>query len=204
MQTSGLAMAARADSSPAARVVLQSPLEVAFDLHSRSLYRYFAVRVGGDASAADDLMQQLWLQVCRTPEVRVPREADALEAWLRTIARNLIRERWRRRQRGGREVLLPDPALAAELAEHMRVEALPSEMLERKEVRDQLLLALTELDSADQSLIVGHYFQRRSFEDLAAELSVSSRSVEGRLYRARGRLRARLTELDPEGGPTHA
>ena len=38
---------------------VQSGLGAAFDRCSRGLYRYFAVRAGGDAHLADDLMQQL-------------------------------------------------------------------------------------------------------------------------------------------------
>ena len=57
--------------------------------------------------------------------------------------------------------------------------------MERREGRDQLVLALTGLPTADQELIVGRYFQGRSHTDLAADLGISARAVEGRLYRAR-------------------
>jgi RNA polymerase sigma-70 factor (ECF subfamily) len=166
-------------------------MEAAFDRCSRSIYRYIVVRVG-DAHLADDLMQQLWLQT-RKSEASVPE--DELEYWLRGIAKNLVRTHWRRQARRPASLPLPDPGLAGELAGRLVSAELPPKMLERKEVRDQLRLAITELDSADQELIVEHYFHDRSHAELAAEHGLSLRGVEGRLYRARQALRERLKNV---------
>jgi RNA polymerase sigma factor (sigma-70 family) len=166
-------------------------VHAAFDRCSRSIYRYIAVRVS-DTHLADDLMQQLWLQA-RTSEATIP--SDELEFWLRGIARNLVRTQWRRRSRRPANLPLADPGLASELAGRLGTEELPPESLERKEVRDQLLLAITELDSADQELIVEHYFHSRSQVELASERGLSPRGIEGRLYRARQALREKLRNL---------
>jgi RNA polymerase sigma-70 factor (ECF subfamily) len=166
-------------------------IHAAFDRCSRSIYRYIAVRVG-DAHLADDLMQQLWLQA-HTGGASIP--DHELEFWLRGIARNLVRTHWRRRSRRPANLPLADSGLAAELAGRLGTEELPPETLERKEVRDQLLLAITELDSADQELIVEHYFHSRSHIELATERGLSPRGIEGRLYRARQVLREKLRNL---------
>jgi RNA polymerase sigma-70 factor (ECF subfamily) len=166
-------------------------VDVAFDRCSRSIYRYVVVRVG-DAHLADDLMQQLWLQA-RTSSAGVP--SHELEFWLRGVAKNLVRTHWRRQARRPANLPLADPQLAGELAERIAREELPPTTLEHREVRDQLLLAITELDSPDQELIVGHYFHDRSHAELAAEHGLTVRGVEGRLYRARQALREKLTNL---------
>ena len=171
----------------------QTNLERAFARHGRSLYRYFAVRTGGDAHQADDLMQQLWVRA-KTGSASV--SADEIEYWLKAVAGNLVREHWRKQSTRPRHVPIADPQLAAELAARIANEDLPGECWQRKEVRDQLILAITELTSAEQKVIVGHYFQDESQASLAARLGISARAVEGRLRRARQALREKLRNLD--------
>ena len=171
----------------------RTEFEAGFDLYARSLYRYFAVRTGGDVHSAEDLMQQLWLKAA-TGETSVP--AAEIEPWLRVIARNLIRTYWRKS--AGRPERLPvaNPKLARELAERLTGELIPPAVLERREVRDQLLLAITQLGAAEQELVIEHYFHGRSHAELAAGLGIGERAVEGRLYRARQSLRRMLHQLD--------
>jgi RNA polymerase sigma-70 factor (ECF subfamily) len=156
------------------------------------LYRYIRVRTGDDHTA-DDLMQQLWLSA-RRGVADVPEER--IEFALRAIATNLVRTLWRQRKCRPPHVPIADPRLAAELAERLAHDDLPAAELERSELHDQLLLALTELPAADQELIIGYHFQDRSYADLAERLSLSVRAVEGRLYRARALLREKLSALE--------
>lgn len=190
MSVTGLASHVAIASSPADDAA--AVFDAVFERCSRSIYRYVVVRVG-DAHLADDLMQQLWLQARFSPTV-VP--GDELEFWLRGIARNLVRTHWRRRARRPKDIPLADPDVARELADRLRAAELPPDLLERREVRDQLLLAITELASAEQELIVGHYFHGRSHDELAAESGLSPRAIEGRLYRSRKALRDKLRHLD--------
>lgn len=168
-------------------------LERAFDACADSLYRYFAVRCGRDGHLADDLMQQLWVHAHNLPAT----PPDQLEFRLRAIAKNLLRTHWRRHGSRPAPVPLADPALAADLAESLVTAELPEDVLVRQEVQDQLLLALTELPSAQQALIVGHYFENRSLAELGERSGLSPRAVEGRLYRARLALREKLQNLEP-------
>jgi len=171
----------------------QADLERVFARHGRSLYRFFAVRVGGDRHRADDLMQKLWV---RANHGSTAVHAAELEYWVRGIARNLIREDWRKRAAARRHVPMVDPVVARELAEKIAVEDLPDEYLQRQEVRDQLILAITELGTIEQEVIVGYYFQGESQASLASRFGISERAVEGRLYRARRALRRKLENLE--------
>ncbi len=170
----------------------RNDLDVAFDRCARGLYRFIVVRVGGDAHLADDLMQQLWLRADRRGR-GVP--AGELAFWLRAVARNLVHDHWRTAARRPANVPMSDPALAAELSERLVTEELPEAVLDRCEVRDQLLLAVTELREEEQALIIEHYFRGASQAELACKLGISDRAVEGRLYRARQSLRASLKDL---------
>ncbi len=165
--------------------------EAAFDRCADALYRYFVVRTR-DVHLADDLMQQLWLAAQQLG----PTVPDELEYRLRAIARNLLRTYWRRQQRLPTHVPLVDPDLAAELAERLVSKELPDAELCRAEVREQLLLALTELPAQQQALLIGHYFEQRDHAELAAQFGISLRAIEGRLYRARRALRERLQHME--------
>ena len=129
-------------------------------------------------------MQQLWLgphgKAAGIPQANLP------SIRLRTIARNLLLTHWRvkaRRPGGGG---VPDPDLAASLADRLVSEAIAPHELERHKVVDRLVLAITELPAAEQGLIVGCYFDDVPHAEMAARVGISERAVEGRLYRRRG------------------
>jgi RNA polymerase sigma-70 factor (ECF subfamily) len=82
------------------------------------------------------------------------------------------------------------------LARRIDTEDLPEEVLLRKEVQDQLLLAMTALPSEVQELLIGFYFEGHSQVELAATRGVSERAIEGRLYRARLAFRDKLADLE--------
>lgn len=168
-------------------------VQSAFDRCGAALYRFFIVRTSGNAHQADDFMQQLWLQLTRCGK-SVP--AGEVEFWLRTVARNLIRAHWRQKSRRPTDVPFADASLAQDLARRLSNELVPLDLLERKETRDLLLLALTELNAEEQELLIEHYFHGRSHADLANDLGISERAVEGRMYRARQSLRARLMNIE--------
>jgi len=173
------------------RAVTEDPtdLEQAFARCSTSLYRYLWVRTGHDGHLADDLMQQLWL---KTNQSAAGIRAHEIEFWLKGVAKNLIREHWRKKKRVPRRVPIVDHTIATELARRIGNEELPDAYWQRREVMDQLLLAVTDLGSAEQELIVAHYFRGESQADLATRWSISERAVEGRLYRVRRALRRKL------------
>lgn len=141
-------------------------------------------------------MQELCLQASRTG-AGVDR-TEHIDAWLFGVARNVLRRHWRTITRRRRN--LPEARLdvGTELADMLDGEPLPNDYIERREVRQQVLLALTALPTDDQNLILQHYFDGQSQADIAAALDVSVRAIEGRLYRARQTLRERLRHLEDE------
>ena len=165
----------------------------AFERCGDALCRYFTVRTSGDPHLVDDLMQQLWLQARLSCDDL--REDDP-EPWLWRIAQNLIRAHWREQRRVPANRITANLVPARSLATRFDTEDLPPEILTRREVREQLLLALTELAVEAQELLIGCYFEGRSHAELASALGISERAVEGRLYRARLALRDKLANLD--------
>ena len=168
-----------------------------FDRSADALYRFVLVRVGGNRDVADDLLQQTCCEAARHP--RPPDGRDECEAWLRGIARNLVRRHWRNRKREADVIPLEDAALANRLADDLEARPLPPDVLIQRESVAQLLLAITSLSAADQSLIFDYYFEQRPQAVIARELGVTEKSVESRLYRVRGRLRAALRNPEKSG-----
>lgn len=186
MSNRSLPAAARHESTPTIAALF---LQLAPSVH-----RYVAVRVRSDLSAADDIMQQLWLEV-RGAELS---QISDPEPWLRGVARNLVRRYWRSRGREATPRPMTDPKVAAEVAGLLDRQQIPPELLERSDVREQVLLALTLLSAVDQELVIRAHFRAQSQTAIAAELGLTPRAVEGRLYRARSALRELLAHMDPD------
>lgn len=174
-------------------------MEAAFHRAAGGLYRFVLVRAGHDASCADDLMQQLWMRASRD-SLRLP--PDRAERWLRTVARNLLAEHWRRA--GRRPVTLAGDSLLAaeELAQRIDSHPIPPELLSREETKRALLLVMTELSDEEQELLIARYQRQTPLEEIAREQGTSIRAIEGKLYRLRATLRSRLApSADSEEGP---
>lgn len=162
-----------------------------------ALYRFILVRVRGDRDAAADLLQQTCCEAVR--HRRYPADAGECEAWLRGIARNLVRRHWRRLRRTPVRLRLDDTDLGPRLAEDLATRPLPLDELIRAEVTEQLLLAVTSLSAAEQELVFAYYFDGRAQAEIARELGVSEKSVECRLSRVRGKLRTALRDSERSG-----
>lgn len=166
---------------------------------NEALYRFILVRVRGRRDAADDLLQQTCYEAARHP--RPPAGRDQCEAWLRGIAKNLIRRHRRRLKRRAGLVPLEDAAVAGQLADDLESHPLPEDVLIKEESVAQLLLAVTSLSAADQRLVAAYYFEGRSQADIARAVQVTEKTIETRLYRVRGRLRAALQNVGKPGEP---
>ena len=106
-------------------------------------------------------------------------------AWLSALTRNAALNRKRgalRRERGQEEMResLADPAPG------------PEESLLRKERALRLQKAVEKLRGEEQTLFYRKYYYLQSTAQMAAELGLSQRAVEGRLRRLRSRLRKEL------------
>lgn len=145
--------------------------EALFAAHNRGLFRYF-LRVAGQADAARDLTQDVFLRVSRTA---VPAVGDGeLKAWLFRIARNLAIDFHRRRVRD-RAALAPDTARPAS-----------------QDVDAAVTQALNELDALDRDVFLMREVAGLSYAEIAAACDLTQDAVRSRIHRARLDLRARL------------
>jgi RNA polymerase sigma factor (sigma-70 family) len=163
------------------------------------LYAYVSRRVGGDVGLAEDLVQDTWLRAIRDWPVKgVP--AVPL-AWLIRVARNTLISHARRVR-----PQLIDPTLLD------RIEREPSAAPDDPEVASVINWGLARLRRGHAELLEDFYFAGKSVRDIARERSLSERAIEGRLRRAREKLKTKIARVasptaarvrDTDGGTKH-
>ncbi|RKR88622.1 RNA polymerase sigma-70 factor (ECF subfamily) [Micromonospora pisi] len=130
-----------------------------------------------DLAEAQDVVQEAFARALARP--RGLTDIDNPEAWLRTVAINVVRRRWRRRQ-------LLDTILRRDRPVLRLVEAAPGP--ERADLRE----ALAELPVGYREVLVLHYFADLPVDEVAQVLGVAVGTVKSRLHRGRVALAARL------------
>jgi RNA polymerase sigma-70 factor (ECF subfamily) len=148
------------------------------------LYRYVSRNACGDRALAEDVTQEAWLRAVR--EWRRKGPPDEPLAWLTTVARNLLASYFRRRRPVGLETVTPGEILAA-------VDA--GRAAESAELTTVVCHALARLPAAQAELLEAFHFDHRRMSQIAEASGISERAVEGRLRRARERLRRELESM---------
>ena len=151
------------------------------------LYSYVWRRVGGDAALAEDLVQDTWMRAIGDwPANGVPREPLA---WLLRVARNTLVSHFRRAR-----LEFVDPALLdrVERDDHGGAAEDPG-------VAAAINWALARLRRAHAELLEARYFAGKSVREIARERGMSERAVEGRLRRARQKLKKKIEQMRPRG-----
>lgn len=148
------------------------------------LYAYVSRCTGGDRALAEDVTQEAWLRAVREWQRRGPPERPL--AWLVTVARNLLASYYRRRRPSQLDSALADEALAA-------VE--PGGDTTPADTAAVVGAALARLPAAEAQLLEAFHFEDRRITQIAESRGISERAVEGRLRRARLRLRRELQSI---------
>ena len=143
------------------------------DLYATSYRKLVAqlYAVTGDRQEAEDVVQEAFMRaIGRWDQVG---GYDAPEAWLRTVALNLARSRWRRARRG-----------AAAMVRHGAPQPEPD--LSPDHVA--LMTAMRGLPEAQREALVLHHFVGMSVDEVAASVGAPSGTIKARLSRGRAAL----------------
>ncbi|MFC0528160.1 RNA polymerase sigma factor [Phytohabitans kaempferiae] len=130
-----------------------------------------------DLTEAQDVVQEAFARALARPQGLAG--VDNPEAWLRTVAVNVVRRRWRRRK-------LLDAILLRDRPVVRTVEPAPGP--ERADLRE----AIAAIPATFREVIVLHYFADLPVEEVAAVLQVPVGTVKSRLSRGRAALAERL------------
>jgi len=146
-----------------------------------ALYGFASRRCGGQRELAEDVTQEVWLRAVR--DWRRNGMPDNPLGWLLTVARNLMINDLRRR-----ETVPLDSITAAELLAAVE----NNTVSDSAEVASLVGQALTRLPKAEARLLESFHYDRFKMSQIAELYGISERAVEGRLRRARERLRREL------------
>lgn len=142
-----------------------------------------------NAADAEDAAQEAILKAFRY--IKQFREEARFSTWLIQIAVNEARMRRRKNHADVMEQIADRPDEAGNYVPRDFADwrEIPSETLERKEVREKLTEALASLGEIYRDVFVLRDMQHLSIEETAEALKISTASVKTRLLRARLMLR---------------
>jgi RNA polymerase sigma-70 factor, ECF subfamily len=148
-----------------------------------ALFAYVLWRCAGLRDVADDVVQETWLTAVRRARHFDP-SAGPFAGWLRGIAANLLRNRFRRVRRLDALAPVAFTRFAGRTPEPADAEAM------RREQAERVAVALAELSERHEAVLRAKYLEGRAVADIAAEWQESPKAVESLLTRAREAFRA--------------
>jgi RNA polymerase sigma-70 factor, ECF subfamily len=159
-------------------------MKALYDEHAGPLWRY-ALRLTGDASRAEDVVQETLLRAWQHPEVIGDTERSA-RAWLFTVARNMIIDE-RRSPRFRNVVGSLDESGAPE-------QSAPDEV---DSALDRLLIAdaMAQMSPEHRAVVERSYYRGWTTAQIAADLEIAEGTVKSRLHYAVRSLRLTLQEM---------
>ena len=151
------------------------------ELYEASYRRLLGQLIGvtGSVAEAEDVVQEAFVR--GLDRSRRLLDADNPEAWLRTVAINLARSRWRRAQR----LMRLSPRL---------VQPPPEDDADSHVV---LLQALRKLPAGQREVIALHHLADMTVAQVAETLGLPTGTVKARLARGRAALSTMLVEEGP-------
>jgi RNA polymerase sigma-70 factor (ECF subfamily) len=164
-------------------------MQVLFARHHVRVYR-FVLRFVGDASAAEDLISEVFLDVWRNAGRFEAR--SAVSTWLLAIARFKALSALRRRTD---EELDEETAAAIEDASDD-----PEVVVQKKDKGDVLRRCLERLSPEHREIIDLVYYHEKSVEEVAEIVGIPQNTVKTRMFYARKRLAEMLKAAGIERG----
>lgn len=158
-------------------------------VHLDALYRV-ALRLSGNPSDAEDLVQETMLRAYRSWERYTP--GTNAKGWLLTILRHLFINEYRRRSRHP-ETVDVDTIEPFALFQEVQEEDPQGAFFDRI-VDDEVLRAVDQLPEAFREAVTLSDVEGLSYEEVAKVLDVPVGTVKSRLYRGRRQLQAKLYE----------
>ncbi|OYT72285.1 MAG: RNA polymerase subunit sigma-24 [Chloracidobacterium sp. CP2_5A] len=148
--------------------------------YSRRVYQ-LAYKFVGRHEQAEDLTQEVFLKIYRSLDQYNP-EAGDLPNWLLRLARNLVIDDYRRRQRqpveGGEDIEVHIHRLQSN-ADH------PQRRIERKEQHLQIMQAIGKLSPDLRQCVVMRDIEEMTYQEIVEQLRIPEGTVKSRINRGR-------------------
>ena len=155
--------------------------------HKGGVFRYLRRHCG--TSAADELFQDVWMNVIRARASYAPTARFA--TWLYRIAHNRVIDHWRA---SGEHVSREDDETCMEAAPASRTSE-PHVQAQSRELRDRVDAALRALPPLQRDAVLLHEETGLSLAEIGALTDTAVETVKSRLRYASARLRTLLEDL---------
>lgn len=150
--------------------------------HYGPLMRYVIAPILSNPQDREDCLSEVTMRIWERA-AQFNRKQGSWSAWLTAVTRNTALNYARNSFHSGGEEIpenMPSP------------EPSPEEVMMRRERRDAVSRALHRLPTEDRILFYRKYYYLQSTAQIASELGMTERAVEGKLYRLKKRLRKML------------
>ncbi|HEY8352385.1 MAG TPA: RNA polymerase sigma factor [Sphingomonadales bacterium] len=155
-----------------------------YDRHDRAL-RSFLGRILPSADDVGDIAQDVYLRIARLDSLQ--RLEPNPRAYILQIAKNLVRDRYRRQQ-----LRLVDSLQAAENAPSPVAPPSPEDILHWRQRLDEIKEQLRGLDPEVRRAFLMSRLRDMTYADIAAEMGVSARTVRRYVATAMAHIQAGL------------
>jgi RNA polymerase sigma-70 factor (ECF subfamily) len=157
----------------------------AFDDHHRKVYAA-AYGVIGDATLAQDVVQDVFLRLWRRPTAFDPARGD-LGAYLRLMGRSRALDLWRETQVRGRAA--DRLKLTVTKADETRVDEQPEVIADRRQESSEVREALEKLPAAQREALVLAYWGGLTADQIAQRVHIPLGTAKSRIRLGLARLR---------------
>lgn len=152
------------------------------------LMRYIIAPILSDPREQEECLQdvamRVWDRIAQYDETR-----GSFTAWLTALTRNTALNR---AKSSGRIERMQEVSADETPEDIASAEAGPEEQVIRQERAHRIRQAVAALNNGDQQLFYRKYYYMQPTAQIAAEMGMSERAVEGRLYRVKKKLRQEL------------
>ena len=141
----------------------------------------------------NDMLQDVFAKAYRS--IKGFRGKSSFYTWIHTIAVNMTLKHFKKMKRQS-AVSIDDPAFGLASAIRADSDPSPAESLQQRERNDMVRRAIDTLPDKQRIVVVMHYFEQRSCEEIAEILKCSVGTVWSRLHYACRKLRGELHWLE--------
>ena len=147
--------------------------------HYGPLMRYVSKPILRDKHDMEDCLSEAVMRIWENFDT-YDGDKGSFAAWVTAITRNTALNMIRQKNRH------PENEIKEEMES---TEPTPEEIVLREERQQELRRALEELSQKERNLFYRKYYYLQSTEKIAAEMGMTKRAVEGKLYRIKKKLR---------------
>lgn len=167
----------------------EATFETLYDETARPLWSY-VYRASGNATLADDILQETYYRFLRAPRVkpRVKMDKAQTKSYLYRIAGNLLRDHWRGKKR--------EWQFAENANENAGDDAAVSPGSLESPVSMDLERHFQELKPQERALLWLAYVEGNEHREIARILGLNEKSIRVLLFRARRKLSGLLQQKD--------